>query len=92
MFSTIAIDEAFDKADPEFTALAMNIFRTFGFQMLVATPMKSVMALEPFIGGAAYVYIRDRKTSLAMPIEYNETTHRLKFEQGVTDAHEAAAS
>ena len=28
----------------------MNIFTNFGFQMVVATPLKSVMTLEPFIG------------------------------------------
>lgn len=51
-FSTVVLDEAFDKADSEFTAMAMNIFKTFGFQMVIATPLKSVMTLEPFIGGA----------------------------------------
>jgi uncharacterized protein YPO0396 len=51
-YSTVVLDEAFDKADAEFTAMAMNIFKTFGFQMIVATPLKSVMTLEPFIGGA----------------------------------------
>ena len=30
-YSTVVLDEAFDKADPKFTALAMNIFVTFGF-------------------------------------------------------------
>ncbi len=51
----MVLDEAFDKADNEFTALAMNIFDNFGFQMVVATPLKSVMTLEPFIGGACFV-------------------------------------
>lgn len=49
MFSTVVLDEAFDKADAEFTSMAMNIFKTFGFQMIVATPMKSVMTLEPLL-------------------------------------------
>ncbi|RBD10096.1 ATP-binding protein, partial [Xanthomonas oryzae pv. oryzae] len=51
-YAAVVLDEAFDKADNEFTALAMNIFENFGFQMVVATPLKSVMTLEPFIGGA----------------------------------------
>ena len=78
-YSTVVLDEAFDKADAEFTAMAMNIFKTFGFQMVVATPMKSVMTLEPFIGGACYIHIKDRKKSAAIPIEYDTDTQRLKL-------------
>ena len=55
----------------------MNIFVTFGFQMIVATPLRSVMALEPFIGGATYVSIKDRKHSQARQIEYDESQARL---------------
>ena len=76
-YSSVVLDEAFDKADPKFTALAMNIFVTFGFQMIVATPLRSVMALEPFIGGATYVSIKDRKHSQARQIEYDESQARL---------------
>ena len=78
-FSTVALDEAFDKADAEFTTMAMNIFKTFGFQMVVATPLKSVMTLEPFIGGACFVHIKDRKTSHVVAIEYDEEQKRLKL-------------
>ena len=79
IYSTVVLDEAFDKADPKFTALAMNIFVEFGFQMIVATPMRSVMALEPFIGGATYVSIKDRKHSQARQIEYDEAQSRLQL-------------
>ena len=75
----MVLDEAFDKADAEFTAMAMNIFKTFGFQMIVATPLKSVMTLEPFIGGACFVHIRDRKNSASMMIEYDTELQRLKL-------------
>lgn len=78
-FSTVVLDEAFDKADAEFTAMAMNIFKTFGFQMIVATPLKSVMTLEPFIGGACFIHIKDRKYSAAISIDYDEETQRLKW-------------
>lgn len=82
-YATVVLDEAFDKADAEFTTMAMNIFKTFGFQMVVATPMKSVMTLEPFIGGASFVYIKDRKHSAMLAIEYDEDARRLKLpEQG----------
>lgn len=89
-YSTVVLDEAFDKADAEFTAMAMNIFKTFGFQMIVATPLKSVMTLEPFIGGACFVHIKDRKKSAVIPIEYDGQTQRLKLTQDVRNAEEAA--
>ena len=73
------MDEAFDKADAEFTALAMNIFKTFGFQLVVATPMKSVMTMEPYIGGACIVHIQDRKYSNIVPVAYREDASKLDF-------------
>jgi uncharacterized protein YPO0396 len=91
-FSTVVLDEAFDKADAEFTTMAMNIFKSFGFQMIVATPLKSVMTLEPFIGGACFVHIRDRKTSAIVPIEYDEATKRLKLPEAAGDSDEAPVS
>ena len=91
-YSTVVLDEAFDKADAEFTAMAMNIFKTFGFQMIVATPLKSVMTLEPFIGGACFVHIKDRKKSAVIPIEYDGETQRLKLTQDVRHAEEASVS
>jgi uncharacterized protein YPO0396 len=91
-FSTVVLDEAFDKADAEFTRMAMNIFTTFGFQMIVATPLKSVMALEPFIGGACFVHIKDRKHSAMLVIEYDEQAKRLKLPEKARDGEEAAVS
>ncbi len=85
-YSTVVLDEAFDKADAEFTAMAMNIFKTFGFQMIVATPLKSVMTLEPFIGGACFVHIKDRKKSAVIPIDYDASAHRLALTPAVRDA------
>ncbi len=79
MYAPVVLDEAFDKADNEFTALAMNIFANFGFQMIVATPLKSVMTLEPFIGGACFVDIRDRRVSGVLLIEYDEARGRLNL-------------
>lgn len=67
-FAPVAMDEAFDKADHEFTTMAMGIFRSFGFQMIVATPMKAVTTFEPFIGGATIVSIRDKRYSTSLPL------------------------
>lgn len=91
-YSTVVLDEAFDKADAEFTAMAMNIFKTFGFQMIVATPLKSVMTLEPFIGGACFVHIKDRKKSAVIPIAYDGETQRLKLTQDLRNAEETSDS
>jgi uncharacterized protein YPO0396 len=77
MYAPVVLDEAFDKADNEFTALAMNIFANFGFQMIVATPLKSVMTLEPFIGGACFIDIQDRRESGVLLIEYDQQRQRL---------------
>ena len=76
-YSTVVMDEAFDRADNEFTAMVMNIFKSFGFQVVAATPVKNVMALEPFIGGGTFVSIRDRKHSEALAITYIDRTGRL---------------
>lgn len=78
-YAAVILDEAFDKADSEFTALSMNIFVQFGFQMIVATPLKSVMTLEPFIGGACFVDIRDRNVSSVLLIEYDSEDQKLKL-------------
>ena len=90
-YSTVVLDEAFDKADPKFTALAMNIFVQFGFQMIVATPMRSVMALEPFIGGATYVSIKDRRHSQTFAIQYDESQSRLQLSSEQRSAAELKA-
>ncbi|WP_419595644.1 SbcC/MukB-like Walker B domain-containing protein, partial [Thiolapillus sp.] len=79
MYAPVVLDEAFDKADNEFTALAMNIFKNFGFQMIVATPLKSVMTLEPFIGGACFIDISDRRISGVLMIEYDSEQQHLKL-------------
>jgi uncharacterized protein YPO0396 len=79
IYAPVVLDEAFDKADSEFTALAMNVFVNFGFQMIVATPLKSVMTLEPFIGGACFVEISERRRSAILLIEYDESRQRLKL-------------
>lgn len=76
-YSTVVLDEAFDKADAEFTAAAMTIFKTFGFQMVVATPMRSVMTLEPFIGGASVIHIVDGKSSRFSQVQYDNVQGRL---------------
>lgn len=76
-FSTIALDEAFDKTDFDYTTAVMKIFTSFGFQMVVATPIKSVITLEPFIGGAVFVQFKDRSRSTLLPIPYDDEVGKL---------------
>lgn len=90
IYAAVVMDEAFDKADHEFTAISMNIFEKFGFQMIIATPIKSVMTLESFIGGACFIDIRDRKNSSHLPIEYDETHKRLKLSENQLSSTEIA--
>jgi uncharacterized protein YPO0396 len=92
LYAPVILDEAFDKADSEFTTLAMNIFTNFGFQMIVATPLKSVMTLEPFIGGACFVDITDRRNSGVLLIEYDVERQRLRLPNGPDDSAAAAVS
>ena len=92
MYAPVVLDEAFDKADNEFTALAMNIFTNFGFQMVVATPLKSVMTLEPFIGGACFVDISDRRVSGVLLIEYDGDRQRLKLPEHAQEEANVEAS
>lgn len=75
-YSTIMVDEAFDKADPEFTKTAMQIFKKCGFQVIAATPMKGIMALDEFIGGASYIY-KIKNVSHARLLEYDEQKREL---------------
>ena len=92
MYAPVVLDEAFDKADNEFTALAMNVFTNFGFQMVVATPLKSVMTLEPFIGGACFIDISDRRVSGVLLIEYDGDRQRLKLPEHAREEASVEAS
>lgn len=54
-YALVILDEAFDKTDPEFTRAGLEVFRAFGFQLLLATPLKMLQTLEDYVGGVAYV-------------------------------------
>ncbi len=88
-YAAVVLDEAFDKADNEFTAMAMRIFENFGFQMIVATPLKSVMTLEPFIGGACFVEIDGRHDSRVLMIEYDAASQRLDLPRAAHQGDDA---
>lgn len=80
-YGAVVLDEAFTKTDNEFTATSMKIFTELGFQMVVATPLKSVMTLEEFVGGATYVSISNRHTSSLLHIAYDRAERRLAWSE-----------
>jgi uncharacterized protein YPO0396 len=77
IYAAVVMDEAFDKTDAAFTELCMNIFQTFGFQMIVATPGKALTTLEPFIGGACVVQNPERNSSSCLQLAYSDATSKL---------------
>lgn len=62
-FGSIVLDEAFDKADSRYTRNAMDVFREFGFHMILATPQKLLQTLEPYVGAITSVSNPDRDSS-----------------------------
>ena len=58
----------------------------------VATPLKSVMTLEPFIGGACFVDISDRRVSGVLLIEYDGDRQRLKLPEHAREEASVEAS
>ncbi|GIG30210.1 ATP-binding protein [Cellulomonas marina] len=62
-YGTVVLDEAFDKADSRFTAMAMDVFLEFGFHMVLATPLKLLQTLEEYVGGIGLVTCTDFRAS-----------------------------
>ena len=55
-YATVVLDEAFDRADPVFTRTAMDVFESFGFHMVLATPLKLIKTLSPYVDGTIVVH------------------------------------
>lgn len=62
-FGSIVLDEAFDKADSRYTRNAMDVFRDFGFHMILATPQKLLQTLEPYVGAITSVSNPEQRAS-----------------------------
>lgn len=62
-FGTVILDEAFDRADVEFTRKALDAFTSFGFHMVLATPEKMIQTIGEYVRGTTYVTCPDRKHS-----------------------------
>lgn len=63
-YGTVVLDEAFDKADAQYTRMAMDIFCEFGFHMILATPQKLLQTLEPYVGAVTSVSNPTRDQSM----------------------------
>jgi uncharacterized protein YPO0396 len=87
-FAPIVMDEAFDKADSEFTDISMQIFKNFGFQPIIATPEKGLYTLEPYMGSFSYVSCQDRMRSSVV----NMTLHQIEQLVGGSSGENAGHS
>ncbi|ONI88005.1 hypothetical protein ALI22I_19865 [Saccharothrix sp. ALI-22-I] len=58
-FGTLMLDEAFSKSDENFSAQALSAFDEFGFQLVIAAPIRMSGIVEPYIGQAILVEKRD---------------------------------
>lgn len=70
-YALVVIDEAFDKADHTFTQAGLEVFRTFGFQLLLATPMKMLQTIDDYVGGVVMVDNRPGRGSILQELHYD---------------------
>lgn len=89
-YGTIVLDEAFDKADSQYTRMAMDVFREFGFHMILATPQKLLQTIETYIGAVTSVSNPTRKQSLLANVPFEEVTSTAES-SGLAVADEALA-
>ena len=73
-YAPVILDEAFDKADTEFTDIALTIFKDFHFQLIIATPEKSVATFDPYVGGTSFVSCKNRNASSVLAVIYDAKT------------------
>ncbi|EWS81332.1 ATPase [Brachybacterium phenoliresistens] len=65
-YGLVVLDEAFGNSDMHYTRAGLEVFRSFGFQMLLATPLKMLQTIEEYVGGAVVVAKgTDSRSSLA---------------------------
>lgn len=67
-FAPVWLDEAFIKADSEFTGRAVNAWLGFGFQLIVAAPNEKMSGLEPMMAQVIAITKSSRGHSNATPM------------------------
>jgi hypothetical protein len=50
--------------------MALDVFRQFGFHMVLATPLKAIQVMEDYIRGVGHVHCVDGKESRVDVVEY----------------------
>jgi uncharacterized protein YPO0396 len=89
-FAPLMLDEAFSKSDETFASQALAAFDEFGFQLVMAAPIRMSGVLEPFIGQAVLVEKRvlpDGARSNAATATFGELASRRQSEtDGIGDA------
>jgi uncharacterized protein YPO0396 len=86
------LDEAFSKSDETYASQALAAFDEFGFQLIMAAPIRMSGVLEPFIGQAILVEKRmtpDGAHSNAASATFGELATRREAE---TDGRVHAAA
>ncbi|MFT3860779.1 ATP-binding protein [Micropruina sp.] len=93
-YGLVVLDEAFDKTDPAFTRAGLDVFRSFGFQLVLATPLKMLQTLEDYVGGAAVVLNEPGVGSRfeVMLFEDAEQTQRIPSDGARVDSTEPSGS
>lgn len=79
-YALVVIDEAFDKADHTFTQAGLEVFRTFGFQLVLATPMKMLQTIEDHVGGVVMVANQPGRGSTLQELPFD--TSRPTIDEG----------
>ncbi len=54
-FAPVMLDEGFIKADSKFTARAVSAWKSFGFQLIVATPEDKFQSIAPYASACVYM-------------------------------------
>ncbi|RRJ87557.1 hypothetical protein EG850_04450 [Gulosibacter macacae] len=71
-YGTVLLDEAFDKADARYTRMVLDVFREFGFHLVLATPQKLLQTIEPYIGAATSVENPSRRKSVPATVVWEQ--------------------
>lgn len=72
-FGSIILDEAFSNADSSYTRRAMDVFRAFGFHMVLATPQKLLQTLEAYVGAVTSVSNPTRNATRIANVVFDES-------------------
>jgi uncharacterized protein YPO0396 len=55
VFAQLMLDEAFSKSDPQFAQQALQVFRKFGFQLVIVATAQNATTIPPHIDSVVMV-------------------------------------